>query len=108
MLIQLVYPGGSVATVSYMANGDKSFSKERVEVTTGGRAAVLDDFRVLETYSGGNRKVEKSRLRLDKGHAGEWDAFADAILAGGPPPIPYEQLIGVMAATFDAVEALKK
>jgi predicted dehydrogenase/threonine dehydrogenase-like Zn-dependent dehydrogenase len=108
VLIQLVYPGGSIATISYMANGDKSFSKERVEVTTGGRAAVLDDFRVLETYSGGNRKVEKSRLRLDKGHAGEWEAFADAILAGGPPPIHYEQLIGVMAATFDAVEALKK
>jgi hypothetical protein len=52
--------------------------------------------------------VEKSRLRLDKGHAGEWDAFAAAILAGGPPPIPYEQLIGVMSATFDAVEALRK
>ncbi|MBN2043647.1 MAG: bi-domain-containing oxidoreductase [Anaerolineales bacterium] len=107
VLIQLTYPGGSIATVSYMANGDRSFSKERVEVTTGGRAAVLDDFRVLETYANGIRKVEKSRLRLDKGHAGEWDAFTDAILAGGPPPIPYEQLVGVMAATFDAVEALR-
>ena len=50
VLIQLAYPDGSIGTVSYMANGDKSFSKERVEVTTGGRAAVLDDFRLLETY----------------------------------------------------------
>ena len=68
---------------------------------------MLDDFRVLETYAGGNRKVEKSHLRLDKGHAGEWDSFAAAILAGGPPPIPHEQLVGVMSATFDAIESLK-
>jgi hypothetical protein len=45
-------------------------------------------------------------LRQDKGHAAEWDAFAAAILAGGPPPIPYDQLFGVMDATFDAVEEL--
>ena len=105
--IQLSFPDGSIGTVSYMANGDKALSKERVEVSTGGRAAVLDDFRVLETYAGGSRKVYKSRLRQDKGHAGEWDAFVRAILAGGPPPIPYEHLFGVMSATFDAVEALR-
>jgi predicted dehydrogenase len=108
VLIQLTYPDGSVGTISYMANGDKSFSKERIEVTTGGRAAVLDDFRVLETYAGGNRRVQRSRLRLDKGHAGEWDAFTAAVLAGGPPPIPYEQLIGVMSTTFDVLEDLKR
>ena len=105
-LIQLTFPDGSIGTVSYMANGDKALSKERIEVSTGGRAAVLDDFRTLETYAGGNRKVHKSRLRQDKGHAGEWDTFADAVLAGGPPPIPYDQLFGVMAATFDVVDAL--
>ena len=42
------YPDGSLGTVSYLANGDKAFPKERVEVFAGGRVAVLDDFRSLE------------------------------------------------------------
>ena len=107
VLIHLAFPDGSLGTVSYLANGDKSASKERVEVFSGGRVAVLDDFRQLETIYRGSRKVEKSRLRQDKGHAAEWDVFVSAILAGGPPPIPYDQLFRVMEATFEAVEALK-
>jgi predicted dehydrogenase/threonine dehydrogenase-like Zn-dependent dehydrogenase len=107
VLIQLGFPDGSLGTVSYLANGDKSVPKERVEVFSGGRVAVLEDFRSLETFYRGARKVEKSRLRQDKGHAAEWDAFAGAILAGGPPPIPYDQLFGVMEATFDALDALR-
>jgi predicted dehydrogenase/threonine dehydrogenase-like Zn-dependent dehydrogenase len=107
VLIHLAFPDGSLGTVSYLANGDKAASKERVEIFSGGRVAVLDDFRQLETIYRGSRKVEKSRLRQDKGHAAEWDAFVSAILAGGPPPIPYDQLFRVMEATFEAVEALK-
>lgn len=107
VVIQLGFPDGSLGTVSYLANGDKAVSKERVEVFSGGRVAVLDDFRRLELVTQGRRKVRKSRLRQDKGHTAEWDAFVGAILAGGPPPIPYAHLFGVMEATFDAVDALR-
>ncbi len=106
VVIQLRYPDGSLGTVSYLANGDKTVSKERVEIFSGGRVALLDDYRQLEMVANGRRSVAKSRLRQDKGHAAEWDAFAAAILSGGPPPIPYDQLFGVMDATFSAVEGL--
>ncbi|MGA3093920.1 MAG: hypothetical protein ABSD79_00860, partial [Dehalococcoidales bacterium] len=43
----------------------------------------------------------------DKGHIAAWKAFLSAIKAGGPPPIPYEELIGVTRATFTAMEALR-
>ncbi len=46
--ITLMFPDGSIGVVDYLANGDKSFPKERVEVFCGGRIAVLDDFRSLE------------------------------------------------------------
>ncbi len=101
------YPDGSIGTVSYLANGDKAFPKERVEVFTGGRVAVLDDFRKLELLENGRRKTLSSRLRQDKGHKAEWEAFAKAITTGGPPPIPYSQLEGVARATFAAVEGLR-
>jgi hypothetical protein len=78
-----------------------------VEVFAGGRVAVLDDFRSLEMVHNGNRKVIRSRLRQDKGHQAEWEFFVKAIMEGGEPPIPYEQLYGVTKATFAAVEALR-
>jgi len=105
--LTFTYPDGSFGTVSYFANGDKALAKERVEVFTGGRVAILNDFRSLEMIRAGKRKVIRSRLRQDKGFHDEWSAFTEAILRGGPPPIPYEQLFGVTQATFAAVEALR-
>ena len=101
------FPDGSLGVVDYLANGDKAFAKERVEVFCGGKVAVLDDYRSLETVQNGRRKKIKSALRQDKGHAGEWQAFATAIQAGGPAPIPYEQMLGVTRASFAAIESLR-
>jgi len=100
------FPDGSVGTVSYMANGDKAFSKERIEVFCGGRVGVLDDFRKLEIFRDGQRRVIKSRFRQDKGHQAEWEAFSKAIVSTGDPPIPYKHLFGVSEASFAAVDAL--
>ena len=99
------FPDGSVGVVDYLANGDKSFPKERVEVFCGGRIAVLDDFRKLELVHDGRRKTVKTAQ--DKGWKDEWVAFAKAIREGGGPPIPYEQLVGVTEASFAAVESLR-
>ncbi|MEA3439444.1 MAG: bi-domain-containing oxidoreductase [Chloroflexota bacterium] len=107
VVITLSYPDGSLGTVSYLANGDKTFPKERVEVFCGGRVAVLDDFRSLETVSNGKRQTYRARLRQDKGHHGEWLAFRDAILNGGPAPIPYDQIVGVTRGTFAAVQSVR-
>lgn len=106
-ILTFTFPDGSLGTVSYLANGDKAFPKERVEVFTGGRVAVLDDYRALEMIRDGRRKVIRSRLRQDKGHRAEWVAFSAAIRATGLAPIPYDQLFGVTRATFAAVEALR-
>ena len=99
------FPDGSIGVVDYLANGDKSFPKERVEVFCGGKIAVLDDFCALELVENGNRKTIKGAQ--DKGWKNEWIAFAKSIREGGQPPIPYEQLIGVTKASFAAVELLR-
>ncbi len=100
------FPDGSLGVVDYLANGDKSFPKERVEVFCAGAVAVLDDFRSLQMIRDGKRKEE--RKTQDKGWVDEWKAFAKSIREGGAPPIPYEQLIGVTRATFAAVESLRE
>ncbi|GAB4524667.1 MAG: bi-domain-containing oxidoreductase [Anaerolineales bacterium] len=107
VVLTFTFPDGSLGTLTYLANGDKAFPKERVEAFAGGRVAVLDDFRTLETVANGRRRVQRSRLRQDKGHRAEWLAFAEAIRSGGPPSIPYEHIRGVHLAVYAAVEALR-
>ena len=99
------FPDGSIGIVDYLANGDKSFPKERVEVFCGGQVSVLDDFVALQTIRDG-RKTEAKGAQ-DKGHVAEWKAFARSIREGGAPPIPYEQLIGVTKSTFAALESIR-
>jgi predicted dehydrogenase len=108
VILNFSYPDGSIGTLSYLSNGDKSFPKERIEVFCGGRVAVLDDFRSLELCQKGSRKVIRKRLRQDKGHRGAWAAFLSALTTGGEPPIPYDQLLGVTSATFAAVNAVRE
>ena len=99
------FPDGSLGIVDYLANGDKSFPKERLEVFCGGSIAILDDFVSLTTVRDGKKKEE--RRAQDKGWGAEMASFAGAIQSGGEAPIPYEQLIGVTQATFAAVESIR-
>jgi predicted dehydrogenase/threonine dehydrogenase-like Zn-dependent dehydrogenase len=100
IVCSLRFANGSQGTISYLANGDKSFSKERIEVFGGGTVAVLEDFRRLELIRGGKKRVLRSLLRQNKGHSGEWEAFVAAIKSGGESPIPMPEVVTTMLATF--------
>jgi predicted dehydrogenase/threonine dehydrogenase-like Zn-dependent dehydrogenase len=99
------FPDGSLGVVDYLANGDKSLAKERIEVFCGGKIGILDDFRVLELIEEGNHKTLRSAQ--DKGWKGEWTSFIESVRKGGPPPISYEQLIGVTKAMFAVIDSLR-
>ncbi|MBN1536608.1 MAG: bi-domain-containing oxidoreductase [Anaerolineales bacterium] len=105
--ITLSYADGSICTMDYLANGDKSFAKEYVEVFCGGQVAVLDDFRKLILIKNGKRQIAQSYLRQDKGHRSEWEVFINALQNQSKPPIPYDQIFGVTRASFKAAQALK-
>lgn len=107
VLLTLTFPDGSLGTLAYLANGDKSYPKERLEVFCGGGIAMLDDYRSLELVRHGRRQVFRSPLRQDKGHHAAWKTFLEAVKRGGPPPIPYEHLWGGAMAAFAAMEALR-
>ena len=100
------FPDGSLGVVSYLANGDKAFGKEYLEVFSGGRIATLQDWRKLEMINKGKRKVKRHFLLQDKGHKDAWQAFLNALQGEKQPPIPYDQMIGVAMASFAALESL--
>src|SRR5689334_4334603 len=89
---------GSIGVVDYLANGDRSVPKERIEVFCGGKIAILDDYVSLQTVEDGRKKEIKTAQ--DKGWKNEMETFVKAIREGGEPPVPYEQLIGVTRSTF--------
>lgn len=105
VILSLQYANGSQGTVTYVANGDKIFSKERIEIFGGSAVAVLEDFRTLELVRHGKRQTVRSRLHQDKGHRGEWEAFAAAIRNGKESPTPFDQIVTSTLATLKAVDS---
>jgi len=105
VIVSLRFANGSQGTISYLSNGDRSYSKERVEVFGGGAVAVLEDFRRLELVRHGKKQTFRSRFRQDKGHRAELEAFAAAIHSGGEIPIPFEEIVLSTLATLRALES---
>jgi predicted dehydrogenase/threonine dehydrogenase-like Zn-dependent dehydrogenase len=99
------FPDGSIGVVDYLANGDKSVPKERLETFCEGMIATLDDYVSLTTVKDGKKTVQSGAQ--DKGWKAEMTAFAESIRSGGEAPIPYDQLIGVTKSTFAAVESIQ-
>jgi len=108
MLLTFTYGDGSVGSIAYLANGDKSFPKERIEVFSGGKVAVLNDYRSLSLTSAGSTRTIRSRFRQDKGHQASWETFLQSIRQGNDAPIPYEQLLAVSRTAIISMDAAKQ
>jgi len=100
------FANGSVGTITYLASGDRSFSKERLEVFGGGSVAVLEDFRCLELARHGRKETIRSRWRQDKGHRAEWVAFAASIQQRRDSAIPLEEIVCSTLATLRIHESV--
>ncbi len=104
LVATLKFHDGSIASISYLANGDRSVPKEQFEVFCEGRVGRIIDFRTLELARDG--KTRRTRARRDKGHEREIALTLEAIREGGSSPIPFEELIEVSEATIAIDEAI--
>ena len=103
--LTLRFADGSFGTVHYLANGHKSFPKERLEVFCADRVLQLDNFRKLTGY--GWPGFKKMNLwGQDKGQEACAAAFLAAIREGRPAPINFEELLEVSRVTIEVAESL--
>ena len=105
VLISLDFADGSRGSITYSALGAANQPKEHIEVMGAGRSALLDDYRQLEIFDG--KGTNKTGGRQDKGHRAQFQAFANAIVTGGAPPIPQDELLLSSLATILVGESLR-
>jgi len=104
--ITLQFEDGSFGTIHYLANGHRSYPKERLSVFCGGAIIELDNFRKMAGY--GWPAFRKMNLRRqDKGHSDCIRAFISAVESGADSPIPFDEIVEVTNATFDAVDQMR-
>ena len=99
--VNLSFDDGSIGTVHYLANGTKSFPKERLEVFCGGRILHLDNFRSLRGHGFGKGFKNIRLWRQDKGQTEQMKAFFRAISQGGMAPISREEIFEVSRVTLE-------
>lgn len=103
--IQLGFADGSIGTIHYLANGDRRFPKERLEVFAAGRVLRLDNFRKLEAWGWNGFSVKRS-WRQNKGQNGCAQAFIDSIRNGLSCPIALDEIVEVSRASIQAASVL--
>lgn len=103
--ITMVLDRGSVAQILYTGAGDRSFSRERVEMFSGGSVVAIDDWRTAELCRNNSRKV-RVRLNADMGYRSEIEAFIRGIMTG-VPPVPFEVFAASTLATLRALKAMR-
>jgi predicted dehydrogenase len=103
--ILLKYENGSTGVINYFSNGSKAYPKERIEIYSQERTAVIDNFRLTEGF--GFKGFSKLKTKLDKGHKEQFRLLAERIKNGGEALIPFDEIINTTEASFAAIESLK-
>jgi polar amino acid transport system substrate-binding protein len=106
ILVTMTFQDGSIGTITYVAGGDRSVAKERLEIHGGGKSAVVDDFTSLTLHAAGASKTHRLGAQ-DKGHAAELQAFVWAVKNGGNSSLGIAQAAHVTEVTFAALESAR-
>ena len=104
--ILLRYENGSNAVINYFANGNKAYSKERIEVHSQGRSLILDNWRTLRGF--GFKGFSRLKKKQDKGHSEQFRLLIERVKNGGPALIPFEEIVNTTRASFAAIESLRE
>jgi len=106
VVVTLKLADGSNAAIAYLAEGDNSLAKERIELFGRGRTFLIDDFRSHTEYAGGKSATTKLS-KQDKGQAGQIEEVCSVVRSGGEAPISLDSLENTSLTTFRILESLR-
>jgi predicted dehydrogenase len=105
--VNIEFTNSTVGTIIYSSYGDGSFPKERIEIFSGGRIAILDDFRSCEVFTGG-KKIVGERGKVKKGYEEEIEAFFNSLHNACPSPIPINELLLGTLTTISIIASVSR
>jgi predicted dehydrogenase/threonine dehydrogenase-like Zn-dependent dehydrogenase len=101
--VVIKFSDGSVGNLLYLANGDKSMPKEKIEVFGAGCIGVINDFKNGQFFRDGREKSLKSS---GKGYKEEIVAFFNSLKRGEDSPISFRSICLTTLTTFKISESL--
>jgi len=104
--ILLKYADGSNAVINYFANGSKAYAKERIELYSQERTAVIDNW--MSSKGFGFKGFKSLKTSLDKGHKAQFHWLMDSVRNGGAELIPFDSLVNTTKASFAALRSLQE
>src|SRR3990167_3507093 len=105
-IITLNFIDGSSGTINYLANGHKSFPKERIDIFCNGKILQLDNFRKLIGF--GWKHFSKQKFYSQKkGQIECVQEFVDAIKNGNKSPILFDEIMEVSRISIEIAESIR-
>ncbi|WP_072681740.1 bi-domain-containing oxidoreductase [Arcobacter sp. LA11] len=104
VIMNLIFEDGSIGTLSYLANGNKSFPKEQMSLFCEGKVYLLDNYKKNLAYGSSDFK----KFSQDKGHKNEMLSFIDNIKSANQSLISFNSLVNTTLATFAHVRSLEE
>lgn len=101
--VVIKFDNGSIGNLIYLANGDKSMPKEKIEVFGAGNIGIINDFRDGLFYHDGKSTKLKSN---GKGHKEEIKAYLNALSKGKDSPISFRSICLTTLTTFKILDSL--
>lgn len=103
----IAFADGSLGSLLYTVQGDRTLGRERIEAFRGGVACVIDNFRSLVVADGGRSRVTR-RMGVDRGHGGELEAFFSAVRHGTAMPVSLADYVSTTLATFAIADSVRE
>ena len=104
VMLNMKFKDGSIGTLSYLANGNKSFSKESMSLFCEGKVFVMDNYKKNSAYGSSDFK----KFSQDKGHKDEMMGFIENIKSSTHSLISLESLVNTTLTTFAHVKSLEE
>jgi predicted dehydrogenase/threonine dehydrogenase-like Zn-dependent dehydrogenase len=103
--ITIKFKNGSSCVIAYLADGEKSYSKEKIFITGNRTNIEFDNFKTITVHKDGKTSTKKFML-IDKGQKAEMEVLLNSVKTG-EQPVSIESILLNTYTSIMAVESLK-
>jgi predicted dehydrogenase len=105
LAVTVKFQDGSIGSIVYAGSGDKSFSREQIEIFSEGKTVIIRDFKETQFYYSGKKKSFKT-INQEMGYKEELQHFFDIISGKLSPGITPGEMFYSTQAVFSIVTSL--